>query len=68
MEVSIKETAGFLFNPEAGVKFLLFMITVQVGFICQYIVKIDFKIRMLVDRRKINNPEEHENTDIYDKF
>jgi len=63
MEISIKENASFLFNSESGVKLLLFMITVQVGFICQYIVKIDFKIRMLMDRRKINNPEEYENSD-----
>ena len=61
---SIAEAAKILFIPE-GVIILLFMITVQVGFICQYIVKIDLKIRTLLDRRKITDPENHETSDFF---
>ena len=64
MENSMEEAAKILFVPE-GITILLFMITVQVGFLCQYIAKIDIKIRMLIDRRKINNPEENETSDFF---
>ena len=64
MENSIAGAVKFMFIPE-GVIILLFMITVQVGFICQYIVKIDSKIRVLLDRRKMNDPEDHETSDFF---
>lgn len=62
MDIFIETAGKSLFAPGSAI-ILLFMIAVQVGFIAQYIARIDFKIKILLDRKNINSSEEHENSD-----